>query len=63
MSLNAPDLVTNTFTPSRWRSSATTGRMEMTPMEPTTAVGMATILVAAQLTRYPPERPTPARRR
>ena len=51
MSLRAPLLLTLTLTPSFSRSCWSTGRIEMTPMEPTMADGDATMRCAAHAIR------------
>ena len=48
MSLYAPLLLTLTPTPMRRSSSCSAGRADMTPIEPTMAAWLATILWAAQ---------------
>ena len=59
MSFSGALLLTEMLTPTRSSSSAATGLSEMTPMEPTIALGSATILVAAEPAMYAPEMPEP----
>ena len=50
MSFSRPAFVTCMRTPILSSASCSIGRMEMTPMEPTSAIGTATIFDAPQAT-------------
>ena len=59
MSFSRPDFVISIRTPIFDSISYSIGRIEMTPIEPTMAIGTAMIFVAPAATMYAPEAPVP----